>query len=119
MVAFTFQDYKGKQSDYEVNHIDKNPSNNYETNLEILIHKDHATKDQGIPILGLSDDNKYVIFPSHSKAGEIIERHHSGIKKAMDRKGKCGPYKWFPLDSDEAQKILSSDEYEEKQHVKK
>jgi hypothetical protein len=112
LVAFAFQSYKGKQSDYDVNHIDKNPSNNKESNLEIIKHKEHLIKDQGIPVLGLDEDNKYIIFNSYSSARDFIKKTTYGIKSSMSRNGICGGYKWFVLDSPEAREIIANDNYE-------
>lgn len=108
LVAFTFLEFQGEMKDYQVNHIDKDPSNNNLENLEILSTKDHIIKDQGDKILGLSENSEYVIFPSCSKAGEILSFHHSGIKKSMERGGTCGGYTWYYLESEEAQNIIST-----------
>lgn len=115
LVAFAFQPYEGKQSDYDVNHIDKNPSNNKECNLEIIKHKEHLIKDQGIPVLGLDENGKYIIFNSYSLARDFIKKTTYGIKSSMARNGTCGGYKWFILDSPEAREIIANDNYKLKQ----
>ena len=108
LVAFAFLEFEGEMKDFQVNHMDKDSSNNNLENLEILLTKDHLIKDQGDKILGLSENFEYVIFPSLSKAGEILEMHPTGIKKAMDRDGTAGGYTWYYLESEEAQNIIAT-----------
>ena len=112
LVAFAFQSYEGNQSDYDVDHIHKNPSYNYECNLAIMKRKEHMIKDQGTKVLSLSNDNKYLIFNSYGLAGKFIGKDSTTIGKAIIRKHICGNYKWFKLSSEEAQKIITNDNYE-------
>lgn len=114
LVAFTFQPYKGKQSDYQVDHIDKNTENNKECNLQIMKTKEHMIKDHGIPVLGLNNNNEYVMFDSYSLAGKFInlDSNSSQIGRSILRNGICRGYKWFKLDSEKAQEIMSNDIYE-------
>lgn len=41
LVAFAFYPYEGNQSNYDVDHINKNPSHNYVDNLAIMKRRDH------------------------------------------------------------------------------
>lgn len=47
LVAFTFLRFDGNQPDYQVDHINKDPSDNRLINLQILTVKEHALKDHG------------------------------------------------------------------------
>jgi HNH endonuclease len=55
LVGLSFLENKfGK--DAHMDHIDKNPSNNYVGNLQWLLPKDHMKKDKGIPVTQIDAD---------------------------------------------------------------
>lgn len=108
LVAFSFLEFDESMRSHDVNHIDKNTINNHISNLEILDKKEHNRKDRGKRILGFSKNSKYVIFNARSTAGEVLGTDGQNITSAINRKGSCKSYKWFTLDSEEAQEIIKN-----------
>lgn len=62
--------------------------------------------DKGHPVLALSENNKYITFRSLSEAGEKLKMDSKNIYRAIKRNGKSNNYKWYKLNSEEAQNIL-------------
>lgn len=133
LVAFAFLDFEGNQDDYEVDHINKNPSDNFLENLQIMTKTKHSRKDHGARIVGLSIDNKYVIFDSMPEAAQKLDTATSNIAGALKRckdakeinksdetdivdllrlNGMAKEYYWHYYDSEEAQFIIANYEKE-------
>lgn len=106
LVAFTFLPFTDRS--HQVNHIDKNESNNLLINLEILPVAEHNMKDHGKPIFGITRDNRtYVIYPSLVDAGKSLGIVPHGINTAMTRNGTAGGYLWYYLDDTRVQDFIS------------
>jgi hypothetical protein len=106
LVAFAFSDYDIIQDDLDVDHINKDPHDNHIDNLKIMNRKDHGKKDHGKAVLGLSKDAKYIIFQSQTGAEESLGKRVGNISKALARKGCTAGYKWYLLNTEEAQEIM-------------
>lgn len=114
LVAFAFLDFNGKQSDYEVNHKNKNTGDNNIINLEILIRKEHAIIDHGKPILVVSNTLKYMVFRSHSEAAEILSLKRNNISMSINRDTNTFKFKCYDLNSQKAQEIIKRKNLETK-----
>ena len=107
LVAYAFLEFEGNRDEYQVNHQDKNPRNNNIDNLEILKIVDHSIKDKGKPVLCVTKDNKYYVFPSQSTSNfspdMIVQSIHNSIKNGNEYKN----HYWYHLNSEEAQDIIA------------
>ena len=106
LVAYTFLEFEGNRDDYQINHKDKNPSNNHVENLEILLIKDHVIKDQGKPVLCISKNNQYNIFPSQSTSNFLPDMKVQSIYLSIKNGTEYKNHYWYHHDSEEAQNIL-------------
>ena len=107
LVAYAFLDFEGDRKDYQVNHKDKNKRNNNIDNLEILLTRDHIIKDQGKPVLCVTQNNEYYIFPSQSKAAELLEMNIASVHYSIIHHTNHGDHDWYNYDSEEAQDIIA------------
>lgn len=117
LVAFAFLPFEGDQDHYQVDHINKKPSENNVENLQIMSKIEHMRKDMGRKILGLSRvTNRYVIFDSIIEATETLQlASTSSITGAMKRNGTAGKdkYEWYYYESGEA--LYITENYEQEQ----
>lgn len=87
LMAFTY--LSPTEEKFDVNHIDKDRTNNRLSNLEILNRKDHLVKDLGKPVLCRKEGVPDTIFPSISKAAEFLNVGISSVTKAIKKGSKC------------------------------
>jgi hypothetical protein len=105
LVAFTFLVFTDRRHD--VNHKDKNPSNNKLSNLEIVDAQEHNIRDHGKSVIGLMDDGfDVVIYRSISCAAKASNVSTMGIIESLKKSTKCKQRYWFYLDSDAAKNYL-------------
>lgn len=112
LVAYAFLDFKGNRDDYQVNHKDKNTKNNHIDNLEILLTRDHIIKDLGKPVLCVTKNTEYYIFPSQSTSAYLPEMNTKNIHYAINHGNNYQNHYWYNFDSQEAQTII--EEFESK-----
>ena len=79
-----------------VNHIDEKPSNNKLDNLEWATNQENIVHSQGIPIIQLTKDGKYINeFPFIMDASNKTNLDPSAIVKVCKGKSNtCGGYVW-------------------------
>jgi hypothetical protein len=106
LVAYAFLEFNGNRDEYQVNHKDKNPRNNNIDNLEILLTKDHCIKDKGKPVLCVTEDNRYYLFPSQSDSAFLPEMEVQSIHRSIKNGSKYKTHYWYNLASQEAQSII-------------
>lgn len=92
----TYDNYKN----LEVNHRDKNRSNNHESNLEWVTHQqnmDHERKKGtlGVKVDRLTLDGKYIdTFVSFNEAGRAVDGSDVGVRYACYHGNSYKDYKW-------------------------
>jgi len=106
LIAYAFLEFEGNRKEYQVNHKDKDPTNNNLDNLEILLIKDHAIKDRGKPVLCVTKDDKYYIFDSQSRSAYLPEMIVKSIHYAIKHKTNYKDHYWYDLNSEEARTIV-------------
>lgn len=113
LVAFAFfgGDY---ESNHQVNHIDKNQSNNKLSNLEILSPQEHQEKDHGRPVLGINIENhSHKMFKSVTAAVRHFGSESSThISRTIQRCGTAYGHFWVYLDDVEVINLLREGEVE-------
>lgn len=107
LVAYAFLEFQGNRQDYQVNHKDKNPSNNHLNNLEILTIREHNIIDHGKPVLCVTQNNEYYIFPSQGTAAYLPEMKVDSIHYSITNRTCYKNHYWYNYESREAQDIIS------------
>jgi hypothetical protein len=87
LMAFTY--LNPPEEKFDVNHIDKDPTNNKLSNLEVLMRGDHLIKDHGKPVLCKKIGETDMVFPSISKAAEFLGVTVSCVPKSVNSGGTC------------------------------
>jgi len=91
----------------QIDHIDKNETNNLLSNLQALTTIEHNVKDHGIPILGHNPDtDEIIVFKSGACAKREFDFKWFNITNAINRGIKCNGFYWMHLDTDEAREFL-------------
>jgi len=80
--------------DLEVNHIDKNKTNNNISNLEWLNQQEHALKDHGVPIIQIMPDGMTQSHKSIKEAAEHINVIRDALANALQYGYRCVGSYW-------------------------
>jgi hypothetical protein len=92
----------------EVDHLDKNKSNNNISNLEWVSKKENLQRAHNKSIIQLNMENEFIkLYESLNQAGEYLSLKPSNISRALVKNKPHGGYIWNYINSDKYTKITT------------
>lgn len=108
LMAFSFTG--SKRFEHDVNHKNKNKTDDRLENLEILEKTEHNRRDLGKAVVGFhKDTGKPIAFRSLAEAAiEMKLKNYGCISAAMKRAGTSAGHYWFEAKSENVEKLLDA-----------